>query len=146
MRKRRPRQVKSKVYNYQVANRRKHSGSSRWIPGVIVLVLVAVATGIVYVWQHNRLLNMGYTVNRLRGEIAQIKEDRIKLDAEVFKLKTPDRILHEVELRQLGLRRAQAGQVIHLEDPPPLVSAEDSDVPQRPAGRKLWDTIVLGER
>ena len=150
MRRRRPRQVKSKVYNYQVGNRRRHSGSSRWIHGVIVLVLVAVATGVVYVWQHNRLLNMGYTVVGLKAEKAKIKEEITKLEADLFELKKPDRIQREVERRRLGLRTPPPGQVVHLPEPAPLMladePADESDAPRRPAGRKLWDAIVLGER
>jgi cell division protein FtsB len=111
-----------------------------------VLVLIAVAAGIVYVWQQNRLLSMGRTVSSLRKEINQIKEERIKAEAEVFKLKRPDRILQEVKTRRLGLVKPQPGQVIHLDDPPPLVLADESDAPRRPPGLRLWDTIVLGER
>ncbi|MBN1917153.1 MAG: hypothetical protein JW889_04520 [Verrucomicrobia bacterium] len=146
MRKRRPTQIKSKVFNYQVANRRSHAGSNRWIHGVIVLVLIAVAAGIVYVWLRNRELNSGYTVTELRKEIKEIKEDRIKAEAKVYKLREPARIQREVKERRLGLVQPQPGQVIHLDDPPPLVLADEGKAPEQPAGRRLWDAIVLGER
>ena len=148
MKKRNPRQVKvkSKVYNYQVANRRRHPGSSHWIHGVIVLVLIAVAAGIIYVWLRNRELNAGYIVSTLRKEIAQVKEERIKIEADVCRLKEPGRIREEVKRRRLGLRPAQSGQIVHIAEPPALVLDDEVNAPEPPASRKLWDAIVLGER
>jgi hypothetical protein len=145
MNKRRPRQIKSKVYNYQVANRRRHSGSSRWIHAVIALALIAVATGIVYVWQHNQLLNTGYTIGKLRKEVAALDKERIKLEADLRELKEPNRIRRLVRERGLGLVPASSDQIVRLPDPDPLAVAED-DGPRRPLGRRLWDAIVLGER
>ncbi len=145
MKKRRPRQVKSKVYNYQVASRRRHSGSNRWIHGLIVLALIAAATGIVYVWQRNRLLNMGYTVSTLRSEIAALDEERTKLEADLGELKEPNRIRQLVRERGLGLVPPSRDQIVYLSEPEPLTLAE-GDAHRRPLGQKLWDVIVLGER
>ena len=145
MKKRRPRRVKSKIYNYQVANRHRHPGSGRWIHATIVLALIAVAAGIIYVWQRNRMLNMGYTVSRLRGEITEFNQERSKLEADLGKLKEPNRIRQEVERRHLGLVPPSPDQIVRLPEPEPLALADEQER-RRPLGQRLWETIVLGER
>jgi cell division protein FtsL len=145
MKKRKPRQVKSKVYNYQVASRRRHPTSSRWIHGLILLVLIAVATGIAYVWQRNRLLHKGYTLSTLQREIAALENDRKKLEADVTALKKPDRIQQLVHDRQLGLGPPSGNRTVYLPEPKPLAIPEN-DEPEPPLGEWLWDTIVLGRR
>ncbi len=145
MKKRRPRRVKSKIYNYQVADRHRHPGSGRWIHVAIVLALIAVAAGIIYVWQRNRMLDMGYAISRLRGEIRELNHERTKLEADLGKLKEPNRIRREVERRHLGLVPPSAGQIVVLPDPEPLAVA-DKQERRRPLGQRLWNAIVLGER
>ena len=145
MKRRRPRQIKSKVYNYEVLNRRRHSGTGRWIHGVIVLVLIAVATGILYVRQHNRLLGMGYTIGTLRKEVVALEQDRLKLDADVNALREPGRIKRLVEERGLGLVPATGNRIVYRTEPEPITLQEE-DQSRQPLGRKLWEAIVLGER
>jgi len=145
MKKRKPRRVKSKIYNYQVADRHRRAGSSRWIHGMIVLVLIAVAAGIAYVWQRNQMLSMGNTLSTLRREIAALSAEGDKLDANLNKLKEPNRIRREVEQRRLGLRPPSPGQIVRVPEPEPLTLAEDEEH-RPPLGQRLWDAIVLGER
>jgi cell division protein FtsL len=145
MNRRRPRQVKSKVYNYQVADRHRHPGSGRWIHVMIALALIAVATGIAYVWQHNQLVRTGYTIGKLRNEIVALDEQRTRLEVDVRELKEPNRIRRLVHERGLGLGPASSDQIVRLPDPEALTVAPDDEA--RPAlGRRLWDAIVLGER
>ena len=145
MKRRRPRQVKSKVYNYEVLNRRRHSGAGRWIHGAIVLVLIATAAGIVYVWQRSRQLGMGYTVGTLRKEIAALEEECTKVDAGLNALREPGRIQRLVKERGLGLVPPTGNKVVYRTEPEPITLRED-DESSPPLGRKLWDAIVLGER
>jgi cell division protein FtsL len=145
MKQRRPRQVKSKVYNYRVAARRRHPGSSRWIHAVIALALIAVAAGIIYVWQRNRLLHMSYTIRTLRREVEALDKAQTGLEADIGELKTPTRIRRLVHERGLGLVPASSDQIVHLTEPDPVTLAQD-DEPRRPIGRRLWDAIMLGER
>jgi hypothetical protein len=145
MKKRKPRRIKSKVFNYEVSNRHRHSGSSRWIHGMIVLVLIAVAAGIAYVWLHNRMLQMGSMIADLDGEIATLEKERIKLEADLGTLKEPNRIQQEVARRGLGLVMPSPDQIVHLPEPEPVELAEH-EVYRRPLGQRLWNAIVLGER
>ncbi len=145
MRKHKPRQVKSKVYNYQVASRHRHPTSSRWIHGLILLVLIAVATGIAYVWQRNRLLHMGYTISALRRETKTLSDDRKKIEADISALKKPDQIQQLVHERQLGLGPPSGNRTVYLPEPEPLAIPKD-DEPKPPLGERLWDAIVLGRR
>jgi len=145
MKKRKPTRVKSKVFNYQVAARQRHTGSSWWIHGMIVLALIAVAGGIAYVWQHNRMLALGDDVVRLRSEIAALDEEQIKLEADLGKFKQPSRIRRELHRRNIHLVPASPGQIVRMKEPEPLVIAEDSEQNQ-PLGKKLWNALVLGER
>jgi hypothetical protein len=145
MRRRKARQVKSKVFNYQVAARNRRASSNHWIHWLILLALVAVAVGIAYVWQRNRLVHMGYAVGQLRGEIKKLDDDRKKLEADIQKLREPGRIQRLVRDRGLGLGPPAAGQIVYLPEPAPLVGPDD-DEPKRPLGERIWDAIVLGER
>lgn len=145
MKRRRPRQIKSKVYNYDVLNRRRHSGAGRWIHGVIVLVLIATAAGIAYVWQRNQQLHMGYEVGDLTNEITRLETECTKVEADLDELREPGRIRQLVKERGLGLVPATGNKVVYRTDPEPLKLRED-DESSRPLGQKLWDAIVLGER
>jgi len=145
MKKHKPKRIKSKIYNYQVTDRHRHASSSRWIHGMIVLVLIAVAAGIAYVWLHNKMLNLGYTKAELDGEIATLEKECTRLEADISKLKEPNRILEEVRRRGLGLVRPSPSQIVHLAEPEPIKLAETRE-PRRPFGQKLWNAIVLGER
>jgi hypothetical protein len=145
MKKRRPRRVKSKIYNYEVADRNRRPGSARWIHGMIVLVLIAAAAGIAYVWQRNRMLNMGYTVGTFKREKAALNAEEVKLDADLSTLKEPNRLRREVEQRHLGLRTPTADQIVRVPEPEPLKLVE-GEQRRPPLGQRLWDRIVLGER
>lgn len=145
MRKRKSRQVKSKVYNYQLASRRRHATSGRWIHGLILIVLIAVATGVAYVWQRNQLLHRGYTVSALQDEIKALENDRKNLEADLSALKKPDRIQQLVHERQLGLRPPSSNRIVYLPEPEALTIPKD-DEPKPPLGEQLWDAIVLGKR
>jgi hypothetical protein len=145
MKRRRPRQVKSKVYNYEVLNRRRHAGAGRWMHGVIVLVLIATAAGIGYVWQRNQQLGMGYTIGTLRKDIAGLQAECTKVDADLNALREPGRIQRLVKERGLGLVQPTGNKVVYRTEPEPIALRED-DESSPPLGRKLWDTIVLGKR
>jgi hypothetical protein len=145
MKKRKPRRVKSKVFNYEVADRNRRPGSGRWIHGMIVLVLIAVAAGIAYVWQRNLMLNMGYTVSKLQHQKAALDAEQVKLDADISTLKEPNRLRREVEQRHLGLRQPTPEQIVRVPEPEPLKLVEDEQH-RLPLGQRLWDSIVLGER
>ena len=92
MTKRKPRRVKSKTFNYEVAGRRRHPGSSRWIHAMIALVLIAVATGIAYVWQRNQLLALGADLVKLRSETAALEQERTQFEVKLSELKAWNRI------------------------------------------------------
>jgi hypothetical protein len=146
MKRRRPRQVKSKVYNYEVLNRRRHAGAGRWIHGVIVLVLIATATGIGYVWQRNKQLGMGYTISTLRDkEIPGLEAECTKVEADLNALREPGRIQRLVKERGLGLVQPTGDKVVYRTEPEPITLPED-DEQSPPLGRKIWDAIVLGKR
>lgn len=145
MKKRKPRRVKSKIYNYQVADRNRRSGSGRWIHSMIVFALIAAAAGIAYVWQRNRMLNMGYTISTLRRELDALKAEEVKLDADLGVLKEPSRLRSEVAQRGLGLRPPTQDQIVRVPEPEPLKLVEDEQR-RPPLGQRLWDAIVLGER
>jgi len=145
MAKRKPRRVKSKTFNYEVAGRRRHPGSHRWIHAMIGLALIAVATGIGYVWERNQLLAVGADLVKARRATAALEQERIQFEAKLSELKEPNRIRRELGARGIHLRPPSPDQIVYLTEPKPLTFAGEGE-PRRPLGQKLWNSIVLGER
>lgn len=94
----------------------RRSWTTREIALAAAFTLVLLAMVTLYIWYQTESVRLNYETDRLRGQIALLKEDIRKLEAEKSRLLALDRV--EATARQeLGLTDPQPGQVIY-EQPP----------------------------
>jgi len=94
----------------------RRSWTTREIALAAAFTLVLLAMVTLYIWYQTESVRLNYETDRLRAQIALLKEEIRKLEAEKSRLLALDRV--ETTARQeLGLTDPQPGQVIY-EQPP----------------------------
>jgi len=84
------------------------------LAAAFTLVLLAMLT--LYIWYQAESVRLNIESDRLKAQIASLKEDIRKLEAEKSKLLSLDRV-EETARKELGLTDPQPGQVIYEESP-----------------------------
>jgi cell division protein FtsL len=83
---------------------------------------ILAAGGLLYAWQHFQCLQLGYQLEELKAERAQMAELGQQLRLEAASLSAPMRI--DAIARQLGLTAPAPGQVAPVQGPPGAVLAQ----------------------
>ncbi len=102
---------------YQAQAAKKPRLSTRLIAKWFVCVFIVIAAAVVYVWQRNTVISLGYDMNKLRKEASRAGEEEQKLRATLVSLQTAQRLLTEVKQRQLGLQDVSPSQRMSLVAP-----------------------------
>lgn len=89
---------------------------------VAALCGILAAGGWCYAWQHFQCLQLGYQLEELKSERAQVLELNQQLKLESAALSSPGRI--DAIARQLGLTVPVPGQVAPVQAPPGAVLAQ----------------------
>lgn len=84
------------------------------LAAAFTLVLLAILT--LYIWYQTESVRLGYQIDQLQDQIAELKETLRKLEAEKSKLLALDRV-DETARRELGLTDPRPGQIIYEEPP-----------------------------
>jgi len=58
----------------------------------VVLAVVAITLALVFVWTRVRVIQLGYEVSQINRQITELSRQKNQLDAEVAKLKLPERL------------------------------------------------------
>lgn len=85
----------------------------RHIQQGVVLLAVAVAMAITYVWTRIQMIQLGYEVTRIRKEVSDLADQKNLLGAEVASLKSPDR-LERIAREHFGMRLPMADEIVYL--------------------------------
>ncbi len=86
---------------------------SRWAEALSTLSLGALVLigALFYVWQHTRVVRLGYEMERLRETRAQLAQDSKALRLEIGQLRALKRV-EEIARTRLGMVSAKPGQVV----------------------------------
>lgn len=85
---------------------------SAWGLGVLVL-----AGALCYVWQHTRVVRLGYEIERLRETRAALEQDHKSLRLEMGQLRSLRRV-EEVARTRLGMVTPKPGQIVLIPEAP----------------------------
>lgn len=117
------RKKKAKYVTYEAQARKKPRLSMRFIARWSVFAFIIIATAVIYVWQKNTVISLGYEISDLRKSISAAGTKELKLRADLVSLQSPQRLLKELKERQLGLEVPSQNQKMTLLPPPPLDSS-----------------------
>ncbi|MGB9791739.1 MAG: septum formation initiator family protein [Thermacetogeniaceae bacterium] len=70
---------------------------------VVALTLVLLAVGLLYTYQHNRIIYLGYRINAAKQRIAMIQTDNKKLELKIAGLQSPERV-ERIAREKLGMK------------------------------------------
>lgn len=85
---------------------------SAWGLGVLVL-----AGALCYVWQHTRVVRLGYEIERLRETRAALEQEHKSLRLEMGQLRSLRRV-EEVARTRLGMVTPKPGQIVLIPEAP----------------------------
>lgn len=85
---------------------------SAWGLGVLVL-----AGALCYVWQHTRVVRLGYEIERLRETRAALEQEHKTLRLEMGQLRSLRRV-EEVARTRLGMVTPKPGQIVLIPEAP----------------------------
>lgn len=105
---------------YGAKARRKPRLSMRLVAKWSLVAVLLIATAVVYVWQRNTIITLGYDIRDLKKSIRQSENEERKLQVTLATLQTAQRLLKEVEERQLGLLEPSSQQRMTVVAPRPL--------------------------
>jgi len=85
-----------------------------------VFASIVIAAAVVYVWQTNTKIALGYRIEKLRGDISSAVSEESKLRVALVSLQSPQRLWEEINERALGLQEVSPSQVMTLATPRPF--------------------------
>ena len=87
----------------------------------VVFILVFVLTGLIYAKQRNMNVLLGYKVQKLEKEMNVLDADKLRLESELLRTKSPDNLNHLIRKHNLTfLQHPEDGQIVRLGKPEPL--------------------------
>ena len=79
----------------------------------VALAAIAIALSLVFVWTRVRVIQLGYEVSQINRQITELLRQKNQLDAEVAKLKSPER-LEAVAKEHFHMRLPEAGEIVFV--------------------------------
>lgn len=70
---------------------------------MVVLTLVLFTVGLLYTYQHNRVIYLGYRINAAKQRIAALQTDNKKLELKIAGLQSPERV-ERIAREKLGMK------------------------------------------
>jgi len=79
----------------------------------VALAVIAIALALIFVWTRVRVIQLGYEVSQINRQITDLLSQKNQLDAEVAKLKSPER-LEAVAKEHFHMRLPAADEIIFV--------------------------------
>jgi cell division protein FtsL len=121
MRKKRDRK---RYVTYKAEVKKKPHLGMRFIAKWSVPVFVLTVTAVVYVWERNTIISLGYGIREMERAISVAESEGQKLQVELMKLQRPQRLMDEIDKRRLGLVEVSPSRVKTLVTPRPVALRE----------------------
>ncbi len=106
---------------------------------IVGLTLGLFGLGLLYTYQHNQVISLGYQINAIKQNIATLQRDNKKLELTIAGLQAPKRV-ENIARQKLGMK--EPGSVL-LAAVPAETEPEKSS-PVKPQKRRLALKNVLG--
>jgi cell division protein FtsL len=100
------------VRRQPIARKRAEAGR-RYIRQTMSLLAVIVLVALFLVWARIQVIQLGYEVSRLRKDVMELGQRRDLLEADVAKLKSPERLETTATVR-FGMRSPMGDEVVVL--------------------------------
>lgn len=114
---------KRKFVTYAAKAQKKPRLSVGFIVKWSVLASLVIAAAVVYVWQKNLVITLGYDITELKKQIRDAGEEELKLQAKLAPLYTTPYLLQKVREKGLDLQEVPQSRRITLATPRPLDGA-----------------------
>ena len=100
-------------------NRKYQSAAVRFAPALKAFLLCAFigGAGVGYVWQKERINDLGKQILSREKRLAELREQNEKLRRQMAMLRSPQFIEMRIKELNLGLAQPEAGQVWRLVEP-----------------------------
>jgi len=114
-------------------NRKHQSAAVRFAPAIKVLVACSflVGAGVGYVWQKEQLVDLGRRKAALERRLSSLQDQTGKLEEKLLQLQTPKALEIKANDLKLGLRPAQANQIIQLAETSRLAVPSARETPRQ---------------
>jgi len=116
----RVRKKRKKFVTFAAKARKKPRLSTRFIAKWSVLAFLVIGAAVLYVWQKNVIITLGYDITGLKKEIREAGEEELKLQVKLAPLHTTQYLLKKVQEKGLDFQEVPQTRLITLATPPPL--------------------------
>ena len=124
-----------------MAKKKTNFAVVRFVSPMAAIVGIVVMFALVYVWQKNQVVKIGYRITALERKITTVEDDKRQIAAKVNQLKSPDRILAKISN---DLRITSGDSVIHvrrIERTPETVLAQSIDKQDDNPASWIWSVL-----
>ena len=87
------------------------AANRRHLRQALTLLAIGVMFALIYVWARIQVIQLGYEVSKIRKETTELKQQRDLLEAEVAKLKSPER-LTQIARDRYNMRLPMGDEVV----------------------------------
>jgi len=105
---------------------------------IVGLTLALFGLGLLYTYQHNRVISLGYQINALKQNIATLQRDNKKLELTIAGLQAPKRV-ESIARTKLGMKEPSSVLLAAV----PAKPAPAKSSPAKPQERRLALKNVL---
>ena len=115
----------------------------RFVSTLVAVASITVLFALLFVWQKNQQVKIGYRINSVNRAIVKVDEDIRQLTSKIQQLKSPEIVLRRLEG---DFRITSSDKVVHLnklEKTPSLLCLPEMENNSDKKNRSLW-RIVKG--
>jgi len=115
----------------------------RFVSTLVAVASITVLFALLFVWQKNQQVKIGYRINTVKHDIVKVEEDIRQLNSKIQRLKSPEIVLRRLEG---GFRITSSDKIVHLqklEKSPSLLCLPEMENNSDEKNRSLW-RIVKG--
>ncbi len=86
---------------------------NRHVRRVVSVLLIVAVFAVLYVWARVQVIQLGYEVTRLHSQVVGLENQHAQLNAEVARLKSPDR-LEKIAREYFGMHPPRGREIVFV--------------------------------
>ena len=113
----------------------------RFVSTLVAVASIAVLFALLFVWQKNQQVKIGYRINSVKQDIAKVEEDIRQLNSKIQRLKSPEIVLRRLEG---DFRITSSDNIVHLrklEKSPSLLCLPEMENNSDEKNRSMWRVV-----
>lgn len=113
----------------------------RFVSSIVAFIAICVMFALIYVWQRNQVVKIGYRITEIEKQIVRVDEDIRHITSKINRLKSPGRILARIPG---DLRMTSGEQIVHVKriERKPAVSQYAGETPAVEGGNSWFWAVV----